>query len=253
VPTGSVAITLNGVTQNAAIQPDGSFSSSFNTSSLTPVNSPLSINFGYGGGDVNFNYASGPGTLTIIDTNPPTVTAPGPMSAASDINCLAPIPNILPQVVASDSCSAVTLQQSPAAGTLVGVGPHTIVVTATDANGNNSSATTTFTVNGIPTFSLSVTPTSVRRGGRVTLTAAFNSCATTDQPVSFKVNYTSACNHALIWSFGPVTIHPGQHGSQTYAFNIPSNACTGVYALTLDWYIGGTKMGTTTAQLTVVP
>jgi predicted extracellular nuclease len=252
VPTGSVAITLNGVTQNAAIQPDGTFSSSFNTGSLTPVNSPLSINVSYGG-DVNFNSASGTGTLTIVDTTPPTVTAPGPMSAASDINCQAPIPNILPQVVASDSCSAVTLQQSPTAGTLVGVGPHEIVVTATDVNGNNSSATTTFTVNGIPSFSLSVAPTSVRRGGRVTLTAAFNSCATTDQLVSFKVNYTSACNHALIWSFGPVTIHPGQHGSQTYAFNIPSNACTGVYALTLDWYTGGTKMGTTTAQLTVIP
>jgi hypothetical protein len=38
VPTGSVAITLNGVTQYAAIQGDGSFASTFETSTL-PVNS----------------------------------------------------------------------------------------------------------------------------------------------------------------------------------------------------------------------
>ena len=37
VPTGTVAITLNGVTQNATIAADGSFSASFNTSALTPL------------------------------------------------------------------------------------------------------------------------------------------------------------------------------------------------------------------------
>ena len=43
IPTGSVAITLNGVTQNAAIQSGGNFSSSFATNSLAPANPPYSI------------------------------------------------------------------------------------------------------------------------------------------------------------------------------------------------------------------
>ncbi|MDQ3745210.1 MAG: hypothetical protein M3444_12575, partial [Acidobacteriota bacterium] len=63
-PTGSVSITLNGVTQNAAIQAGGSFSSSFATASLPPTNPPYTIAYSYGG-DTNFNPASGAGTLTV--------------------------------------------------------------------------------------------------------------------------------------------------------------------------------------------
>src|SRR5947207_14277750 len=61
-------------------------------------------------------------------------------------------------VTASDSCSAtnaITLIQYPAAGTLVGLGAHTITVTATDAAGNSATCTTTFTVmdSTVPTVS----------------------------------------------------------------------------------------------------
>src|SRR5437763_16984130 len=44
------------------------------------------------------------------------------------------------------STDLITLSQSPAAGTLVGLGAHTITVTATDAAGNSATCTTTFTV-----------------------------------------------------------------------------------------------------------
>jgi VCBS repeat-containing protein len=192
-------------------------------------------------------------SISVNDTIPPTINAPASSSANPDINCLALVPNLLPQVIASDSCSQVMLQQSPAAGTMVGIGRHTITVTATDGAGNSSTASTTFTVNAVPSFLLNVNPTSARRGGRVTLTAAFNNCATTNQAVSFKVNYTSACNHALIRSFGPITIHPGQHGSTSFNFDIPNNTCSGLYSLTLDWYVGGVRVESTTAQLMVTP
>jgi hypothetical protein len=64
VPTGSVLITLNGVTQSAAIQPDGSFSSNFNTGSLAPSDPAYNIGYSYAG-DINFNSMSSSGTLTV--------------------------------------------------------------------------------------------------------------------------------------------------------------------------------------------
>src|SRR5213075_1028678 len=42
--------------------------------------------------------------------------------------------------------NGITLSQSPAAGTLVGLGVHVITVTATDAATNSATCTTTFTV-----------------------------------------------------------------------------------------------------------
>jgi hypothetical protein len=62
IPTGNVAITLNSVTQNAAIQAGGNFSSAFATGSLPPGS--YSIAYSYVG-DSNFNSASGSGTLTV--------------------------------------------------------------------------------------------------------------------------------------------------------------------------------------------
>jgi hypothetical protein len=62
IPTGDVAITLNGVTQNAAIQAGGNFSSSFATGSLAPGSYSIAYNYA---GDSNFNSASGSGTLQV--------------------------------------------------------------------------------------------------------------------------------------------------------------------------------------------
>jgi hypothetical protein len=76
IPIGTVAITFNGVTQNAPIQPDGSFSAFFATGPLTPSNSPLSITYSYGG-DSNFSPINGTGTLTVVDTALPTITLSG--------------------------------------------------------------------------------------------------------------------------------------------------------------------------------
>src|SRR5205814_2185600 len=89
-------------------------------------------------------------TFTVTDTTVPTVSCPAPTSPSADGGCQAAVPNVLGGVTASDSCSAtngITLCQSPAAGTLVGLGAHTITVTATDAAGNSATCTTTFTVN----------------------------------------------------------------------------------------------------------
>ncbi|PYQ28513.1 MAG: hypothetical protein DMF56_14840 [Acidobacteria bacterium] len=62
IPTGSVSITLNGVTQTATIAANGTFSSVFATGSLVPPS--YTIAFSYPG-DSNFNAASATSTLTV--------------------------------------------------------------------------------------------------------------------------------------------------------------------------------------------
>jgi hypothetical protein len=72
-PTGSVAVTLDGVTVNAPIAANGQFSATFATGSLSVANNPYAISFGYGG-DTNFNGATGSSSLTVADTTPPAIT-----------------------------------------------------------------------------------------------------------------------------------------------------------------------------------
>ncbi len=104
IPSGSVAITLNGVTQNAAIQSDGSFGSSFAIGSLTPANSPFSISYYYPG-DVNFGSASDSGTLTIVDTSVPTITLNGTVISLWPVNKSYRTINVADLVAsASDAC-----------------------------------------------------------------------------------------------------------------------------------------------------
>src|SRR5206468_10182874 len=88
-------------------------------------------------------------TLTVNDTTVPSVSCPAPTSASADAGCQAAVPNVLAGVPASDNCSGtngITLSQSPAAGTLVGLGAHTITVTATDEAGHRSTCSPLFTV-----------------------------------------------------------------------------------------------------------
>jgi hypothetical protein len=70
-PTGNVSITLNGVTQQAAIGTDGKFSSSFATGALGVAGSPYTVTYKYAGDD-DFNAVSpdGTGTLTVDKATP---------------------------------------------------------------------------------------------------------------------------------------------------------------------------------------
>src|SRR5439155_99300 len=118
--------------------------------------------------DAATNSASCTTTFTVSDDTAPTVTCPAPTSVSAGTNCLAAVPDVLGGVSASDSCSGtngITLNQSPTAGTLVGLGVHVITVTATDAATNSATCTTTFTVTDdtAPTVTCPA-PTSVSAG-----------------------------------------------------------------------------------------
>ena len=159
---------------------------------------------------------------------------------------------MLPQVTATNLVSPFTLQQIPTAGTPVSVGSHTITVTATDAAGNTPTATTTFIVNGAPNFMVSVNPATARRGNVVRLTATFRNCASSRQTLTLRMSLTRPSRQDLMVTL-PLTLQPGQMGSLSIPIRIPSSTPTGLYSLTMDVYIGGIKIGTSTAQLTVIP
>jgi len=94
--------------------------------------------------------------ITVVDNTPPNLAVPADSSAFANASCQATIPNVVAGSTASDNCGSVTVAQSPTAGTLVGLGPHTITVTATDTAGNHTDEAVTFTVidNTPPTITL---------------------------------------------------------------------------------------------------
>src|SRR5207244_295762 len=84
--------------------------------------------------DAATNSATCTTTFTVSDTTAPSVVCSAVPGAGADGNCQAAVPNVMGGVSVSDACSgasAITLSQSPAAGTLVGLGTHTSTVTAT--------------------------------------------------------------------------------------------------------------------------
>ncbi|HJQ69993.1 MAG TPA: HYR domain-containing protein [Blastocatellia bacterium] len=85
-------------------------------------------------------------TVTVVDTQPPTITCPANVTAVAPASC--PIATTavgtFPPPVASDNCPGVTTACVPPSGTPFPVGTTTVTCTATDASGNT--ATCSFSV-----------------------------------------------------------------------------------------------------------
>jgi hypothetical protein len=83
-------------------------------------------------------------TVTVNDTQPPTITCPANTQAGStDGN---PVAVSYPNPSALDNCPGVTSMCAPASGSLFSVGTTTVTCTATDAAGNTASCSFTVTV-----------------------------------------------------------------------------------------------------------
>jgi len=91
-------------------------------------------------------------THTVIWTIPtdatdPVLTCPTPAPLTADANCEAVLPDYT-EGAATDACELVSVTQTPAPGTVLGIGNHTVTLTATDACGNESACELTATVSG---------------------------------------------------------------------------------------------------------
>jgi hypothetical protein len=95
-------------------------------------------------------------TITVEDTQDPQIdVCPGNQSISTDSpDCTASLPDYSGFAETSDNCT-VTITQSPAANTLLSVGPHTVTITATDSGNNTDECsfivTVTETVTGSST------------------------------------------------------------------------------------------------------
>ena len=192
-------------------------------------------------------------TVTVVDNTPPTFTAPAPVTVSANSSGQAPVPNFVAGIVGQDNCGTVTLSQNPTSGTMVGVGTHTVTITAQDQAGNITTHPTTFTVqgNGGLVFSLDIAPGQVKRGKSVKLTAIYSNETGANQVVTFTIRYSSPCGSFTIGDIGPIPINAGAHGRATLPFLVPLTACTGLYELTLETYVNGSLVGSTTATLDV--
>ena len=95
--------------------------------------------------------------MTVVDVTNPTITACAPAQVLSaDVNCQALVPDLTGGVVATDNCGAVTVTQSPLAGSVIGLGVTTVTLTATEGSGNTATCTATVTVNDTTAPAISV-------------------------------------------------------------------------------------------------
>ncbi|MDB6035890.1 MAG: uncharacterized protein JWM16_6228, partial [Verrucomicrobiales bacterium] len=89
-------------------------------------------------------------TLTFVDRVAPVITTCAPnKSVAAGNDCLGIVPDMTAGLVANDGCpGALTVTQSPLAGTSIPSGPQPVTITVADAAGNT--ATCVATLNVVP-------------------------------------------------------------------------------------------------------
>jgi uncharacterized repeat protein (TIGR01451 family) len=148
---------------------------------------PLTATFSSGVTVVTWTATNSSGTescsqkVTVNDVTPPSITIATPAPASADANCQAAIPDLTGAANVVDNCGCdssddsencagrvpITVTQTPAAGTLVGLGSYTITLTANDGSSNNNgagntaTATVIFTVNDTTAPAFTFVPPSV--------------------------------------------------------------------------------------------
>lgn len=100
--------------------------------------------------DMSGNSATCDVTVNFEDNDPPVIACPSSVDTITvDGDCVAEAPDYISGLVVSDNCGVDTVEQSPEAGTQLGVGSQTVTIVASDINGNVSSCTVDLTVEDV--------------------------------------------------------------------------------------------------------
>lgn len=90
------------------------------------------------------NSATNTRTVNVVDTTPPVVQywfTNLTLAASNDCHITLPDLTGTNYIIAVDSCSSVTITQSPLAGAILGLGTNQLILTASDTNGNSIAVT----------------------------------------------------------------------------------------------------------------
>ncbi len=96
--------------------------------------------------------------VTVVDTTRPTLSCPGNQVQTPTSNCQTALADYTGLALSSDNCSgSPTITQVPAAGTSIGLGTTTVMLTSEDAAGNKDSCSFSVVVNSSETETLDST------------------------------------------------------------------------------------------------
>jgi hypothetical protein len=112
-------------------------------------------------------------TVTVNDTTLPTATCPSNQTLSVGANCTVAVPDLRTGLSASDNCTPtgqLSIVQTPAPGTQVGLGQTAVTITITDGAGNITTCTPVLTVND-------TTAPSISCSANITMPAAAGACS----------------------------------------------------------------------------
>lgn len=170
-------------------------------------------------------------TFTVTDVTPPTVQCPENNTASADEQGVAVVPDLLSGLVASDNCTAALAlgkEQSPVAGTTLGLGTHAITVTVADAAGNRATCSGTFTV-------VDVTSPVVETPAEVTCRTGTD-CQAVVPDLSLRTRATDNCTpvNELVFIQEPAAgtlVDRGSHPIRVTVTDLAGNATTRIVML----------------------
>jgi uncharacterized repeat protein (TIGR01451 family) len=200
------------------------------------ASSPLIITRTYTATDAAGNTSSDSQTITVIDSTPPTVTAPDDAS----YQCASEVPAAnASQATASDNCSvnvAVSESNNGGAGSIASPLVITRTYTATDGAGNSASDSQTITV-------IDNTPPVITTPANITVYLPLNSTAT-----SMAVNYPNPataidnCAGSVSISYSPASGSTFSVGTTTVtvtATDDHGNSATATFTVTVLYNFTG--------------
>ncbi|HVM59820.1 MAG TPA: HYR domain-containing protein [Verrucomicrobiae bacterium] len=159
-------------------------------------------------------------TVTVIDNGPPVISvcvSNQTLSAGS--GCQAALPDLTGQLVATDSCGGTpTVIQSPAAGTLLGLGTNSVSFTVDDGRGNSNSCTAMVIVRD-------VTPPVIQCTAEITVNANPGVCFATGVSLG-TVTVSDNCSVAAVTSNAPASFPVGTNAVIWTAIDPSGNTAT---------------------------